>query len=376
MLDDFALDNFVIDLQFFADEEKTEKATPKKKREAREKGQVLQSKEVNSALVLIFTFLGLKVFGKHMIDGIGKYGKHILSNYIYLDELYSIKNINLLFTEMIINTAKIIGPIIAITFMISLVSNYMQVGFLFTTKTLSVKFDKLNPIEGFKRIFSPKTLIELFKSIIKIFLLGYIIYLYAYNQIQDIFKLYSMSVSNIMLYVGNLTFGIAIRAGGVLIIIAIIDYIYQWWDYQKNLKMSKKEVKEEHKQTEGDPQIKSKIKEKQRQMAMSRMMQDVPDADVIITNPTHYAIAIKYDRNKFDAPYVVAKGKNLVAQKIKGIAEESSIPIVEKKPLARALYKLVEIGESIPQELYQAVAEVLAYVYSLNNKKGDIDEIW
>lgn len=356
---------YKLNLQLFADEEKTEKATQKKRKDAREKGQVLKSQEINSALLLMACFFGLKIFGSYMYRNIRDFARRILSGYNNIDDLFTVKGINNMFYEIIIITAQIVAPIAVTALIAGLVANYMQVGFLFTTKTLSVKLSKINPIEGFKRIFSPKSIVELFKSLIKVFVVGYVAISYMLKQVNNIHNLLDMSITSIVTYIGDITFGVAMRAGGVLIIIAVIDYIYQWWNHEKNLKMSKKEIKEEHKQIEGDPQIKSKIKEKQRQIAMTRMMQDVPKADVIITNPTHYAIALKYDKEKCDAPFILAKGKNLIAQNIKKVAKETDIPMVENKPLAQALYKKADIGDIIPEELYQTVAEVLAYVYGL-----------
>ena len=361
---------YKLNLQLFADEEKTEKATPKKRREAREKGQVLKSQEITSVLLLIATFVGLKIFGSYMYNNIIKFTNHSLTEYNNIQDFFTIKGINLMFTELIIITAQIVAPIAAIALLVGLISNYMQVGFLFTTKNLGIKLNRINPIEGFKKIFSPKSLIEFFKSILKIFAVSYVIFSYILSEIKNINKLFDMELTAVIVYLGNTTFGIVLRAAGVLAFIAVIDYIYQWWDFEKNLKMSKKEVKEEYKQVEGDPHIKSKIKEKQRQMAMTRMMQDVPKADVIITNPTHYAVALKYDKEKCDAPFLLAKGMNTVAENIKKVALESDIPMVENKPLAQGLYKNVEIGDIIPEELYQAVAEVLAYVYGLKEQRG------
>lgn len=361
---------YKLNLQLFADEERTEKATPKKRREAREKGQVLKSQEISSVLLLISTFFGLKIFGSYMYDNIIRFTNHVLTQYNEIEGLFTIKGINNMFLDIILITAQIVAPVAAIALIIGLASNYMQVGFLFTTKNLGIKLNRINPIEGFKRLFSAKSLVELVKSLIKIFIVGYVIFSYIYNEIKGIDKLFDMGLMAIITYLGDTTFGVVIRAAGVLALIAVLDYTYQWWDFEKNLKMSKKEIKEEYKQTEGDPHIKSKIKEKQRQMAMTRMMQDVPSADVIITNPTHYAIALKYDKEKCDAPFVLAKGMNIVAENIKKIATESSIPMVENKPLAQALYKSVEIGDIIPEELYQAVAEVLAYVYGLREQQG------
>ncbi|SNR89510.1 flagellar biosynthetic protein FlhB [Anaerovirgula multivorans] len=358
---------FIINLQLFA-EEKTEKATQKKVKESREKGQVLQSKELNSAFMLLGAFAVLSVLSGYIGSSIRSFTTHIYGEYMNLDYLFSIKNMNRLTLIVFSNLFKLTIPIGMICLAIGVITSYIQVGYLFTTKTLTLKLSKLNPIEGFKRMFSLKSLVELLKCFVKIILIGYVIYRYTVNQLSTIFNTITMDVNTIVKTLIDITINIGYRAGIVLLILAVLDYYYQKYDYEKNLKMSKQEIKEEFKQTEGNPQIKSKIKEKQRQISMRRMMQDVPKADVIITNPTHYAIAIQYDPKQFAAPRVLAKGQDLIAQNIKKIASENELPIIENKQLARTLYDTVEIGEFIPPELYQAVAEILAYVYQINNK--------
>jgi len=267
-----------------------------------------------------------------------------------------------------INFFLIVAPIALTNLIVGVLASYFQVGVLFTTKPLAIDIKKLNPIEGFKKMFSMKSVVELLKALIRIIILGYISYAYVKGQIVIILETIGMDISTILRTILDMSVGIGIRAGILLVVLAVLDYFYQKYEYNKNLKMSKQETKEEYKQTEGNPQIKSKIKEKQRQMSMQRMMQDVPKADVIITNPTHFAIGIKYNSKEFDAPRVIAKGQDLIAQNIKKIAQENNVPIVENKPLARTLYDSVEIGQFVPPELYQAVAEVLAYVYRINNK--------
>lgn len=218
-------------------------------------------------------------------------------------------------------------------------------------------------------MFSLKSLVELVKSFIKIVAVGYVVLSYARGQISTILNTIEMNVESIVTTLSDIAIGIGYRAGLVLVFLAILDYMYQKYDYEKQMKMTKQEIKEEYKQTEGNPQIKSKIREKQRQISMRRMMQEVPKADVIITNPTHFAIAVKYDPHQAQAPKVLAKGQDLIAQQIKKIAMENDVPIVENKQLARTLYDVVDIGDTIPPDLYQAVAEVLAYVYQMNKKK-------
>lgn len=357
----------LINLQLFS-EEKTEKATPKKLKESREKGQVLQSKEVNSALMLLGAFAVISITGGFLGNSMVKLTKFFYQDYLNLDYLFSQRNLYQLLVSALFYTFVLSIPIAGVCFLIGLVGSYMQVGFLFTTKTLTFKLSKLNPIEGFKRMFSLKALVELAKSIVKIVMVGYVVWAYAKDQINVILNTIEMNVESIMVTLSNLAIGIGYRSGLVLVFLAILDYLYQKYDYEKQMKMTKQEIKEEYKQTEGNPQIKSKIREKQRQISMRRMMQEIPKADVIITNPTHFAIAIKYDPHQGQAPKVLAKGQDLIAQQIKKIAKENDVPIVENKPLARTLYDMVEIGDIIPPDLYQAVAEVLAYVYQMNKK--------
>lgn len=360
--------NRKLNLQLFADAEKTEKATPKKRREAREEGQVIHSKEVNTAFILLATVLSLKIFGKSMIIYIIKYMDSLFSNFNNLNSLFTENNLKIGFLRLLTVFIVTILPILLISFIVSLLVNYLQVGFLFTTKPLKPKLNRLSPIEGFKRIFSKRSIVELIKSVLKIFMIGYVAYSYGSKHVKSIANYPSMKPKSIVLNFFNFAFGFTIRIVLTLVFIAILDYLYQWRTYEKDLMMTKEEIKEEFKQTEGDPLVKSKIKEKQRQLAMSRMMQDVPKADVIITNPTYIAVAIIYEKDVHVAPYLVAKGVDVVANNIKEVAKEYSIPIVENKPLAQVLYKTVEIGEMIPEELYEAVAEVLAYVYSLKDK--------
>ncbi|GFN36425.1 flagellar biosynthesis protein FlhB [Tepidimicrobium xylanilyticum] len=369
--------NYTLDLQLFANGEKTEKATPKKRREAREEGQVLQSREVTATFILLISFLGIKIFGKYFLSYMLKFIKDIYEGIENVDQIFYENNLMINFVKVISAFAILVGPITFISFIAGLVINYLQIGFLFTTKPLKINLNRLNPAEGLKRLFSKRSLVELVKSILKIVLIGYIAYSYINKNMLKIINLPKFELLSFLSNFSSLLFGFSIRIVGALVIISIADYFFQWREYEKNLMMTKQEVKEEFKQTEGDPLIKSKIREKQRKIAMSRMMQDVPKADVIITNPTHIAVAIEYDRNLYEAPYVLAKGMDVVAENIKKVGEEHSIPIVENKPLARALYETVEIGDLIPEELYEAVAEVLAYVYSLKDEfRRKDDEIW
>ncbi|SHJ43666.1 flagellar biosynthesis protein FlhB [Tepidibacter formicigenes] len=358
--------NIYINLQLFAGDEKTEKPTPKKKQEARKKGQVLQSKEITSSVTLIFSLLILKYFGKHIVNNLYE------SILFFKDNFFDAEFENTLvgyrvFIYIFYFAIKGASIVVLINAIIAILSSRIQVGQLFTTETLKFKFERLNPIEGFKKLISLRAFFEFSKSSFKLLILTIISYSYVKKNISYLLKPMYLGKVQFSYALFDLSINLGIRLSVVLFILSIFDYLYQWHEHEKNLKMSKQEIKEEFKQSEGDPQIKSKIKEKQRQSAMKRMMQDIPKADVVITNPTHFAIAIRYDEMEYDAPYVIAKGKNLVALKIKEKAKENNIPIVENKPLARELYALVNIGDLIPPQLYEAIAEILAYVYSLKN---------
>lgn len=359
---------YKMNLQLFADDEKTEKPSSKKRKDAREEGQILQSKEINTVVILFSCFFALKIYGGFMTKQLSNMMSDVFNALGDTEIILNPNNLMLDSLKLITIFSIVMAPILMIAFFSSLVVNYAQVGFLFTTKTLKIKLNRLNPIEGFKKMFSKTALVELVKSILKITLVGYIAIKYGYSQMTRIIKYPGMESFSAFINFSNLIFGFVLRILGVLLLLSFMDYFFKWREHEKNLMMSKQELKEEYKQSEGDPFIKGKIKEKQRQMAMSRMMQDVPSADVIITNPTHYAIAIKYDQDKFGAPYIVAKGLDVIAENIKKIATENLVPLVENRPLARALYDSIDIGESIPEELYEAVAEVLAYVYSLKDE--------
>lgn len=252
--------------------------------------------------------------------------------------------------------------------MVAFVCDVAQVKWRPTSKPMQPKFSKLNPMKGFARIFSPGSLVELLKSVLKLAVIGYMVYSYLKGRIGQIFLLYDISIGQAIELIGDVVIELGIRIAAVYMIIAMLDYAYQKYKFKQDMKMTKQEVKDEYKNQEGDPQVKGKQKQRMREASMRRMMQQLPEADVVITNPTHYAVAIKYDPDKYDAPYVIAKGENYLAQRIKDIARDNEIEIVENKPLARMLYANVEIGGLVPPELYQAVAEVLAFVYHLKGK--------
>lgn len=360
--------NYVLqlDLQLFA-QEKTEKATPRKKREARNKGQVAKSAELPGALIVFFTFLALYTLGGMFEDRLYSLFTVAFNEYMLWD--VTMANVSVVFGQLIIQGILFVAPILAIAFILGIVGNYIQIGFLLSGEPLKMKLSKLNPIQGAKQIFSMRSLINLIKSILKVAIIGIVVWLNLWGARDQLLSLSLLPLEDVFRFAGGLTTRIGVQIGAVLVILAILDYIYQRYDYNKQLRMSKQEVKDEYKKTEGDPLIKSRIREKQRKLALSRMMQEVPKADVVITNPTHYAVALQYDATIMEEPRVIAKGVDYVALKIREVAEEHDIITMENRPLARALYERTEIGQSIPVDLFQAVAEVLAYVYKVKGKR-------
>lgn len=352
-------------LQQFAGE-KTEKPTPRKLQEARRKGQVPRSPELSSALILLGSILAIKMMGGFYITNLLDYLKNSFTKNLSVNLTEG--STSRLFWDQMLVTAEFTLPILGAVFVIGFVAAYLQVGGMFTVEPIVPKLEKLNPIQGFQRIFSQRTLVELLKSLIKVGLVGYVAYSSIVGEIVRFSNLTRMEVPGILAAVGSITFSVFWKCSLLLLVLAIFDMLYQRYDHEKSLRMSKDELKEEYKKTEGNPTIKGKIKERQRAMAMRRMMQDVPKADVVITNPTHFAIAIQYDGEQMEAPLVLAKGVDEIAQRIKQVAKDNGVILVENRPLAQTIYRTVEIGQAIPQELFQAVAEVLAYVYRLKRK--------
>ncbi|NLY19553.1 MAG: flagellar biosynthesis protein FlhB [Clostridiaceae bacterium] len=356
-------------LQMFAGEgEKTEKATPKRRKDAREKGQVLQSREISSSLILLIVFLSIKLLGSYMYREIESFYRLCVNDLTLTFDVLSVNEIMHLVSLVMVQLLKIIGPVFGIAFVTGVTASYIQVGSLFTTETLKPKFSKLNPVNGIKRIFSLRGLTELIKSLLKITVISIVAWQSIKGEITNIAKLMDQELKSAALYIFSTGIDIAIKICVMMFIIAMLDYAYQWWQYEKDLRMTKQEIKEEYKEIEGNPETRQRIRQKQREISMRRMLSEVPKADVVITNPTHYAVAIKYDADEAPAPIVVAKGQDYMAKRIKDIARENGVETVENKPLAQALYKAVDIGQQIPPELYQAVAEILAFVYQLKGK--------
>ena len=350
-----------------SDQEKTEPATPKRLQEMREKGQVAKSREVPSVAVLIASLLVFYFLGSTMFKQFMDLMQWVFSSSggLRIEEA----NLQWLLMELMRRGLEIMAPLLVALVAVGLVSNYLQVGFIFSLKSIVPKFSKLDPIKGFAKIFSKQTLVELVKNIFKVVIVGCVTYLTVKGELNHIIPLMDMEVWSIMSYIGSVCFKIMLSTSWVLILLAFLDYIFQRWDFQQEAKMSKQEVKDEFKQREGDPLIKSRVRQAQREMARRRMMEAVPKADVVITNPAHLAIALEYNTQKMMSPKVIAKGTRLMAERIKEVARQNQVPIVENKPLAQALFASVEIGQEIPVVFYKAVAEILSYVYRLKNKR-------
>jgi flagellar biosynthetic protein FlhB len=363
-------------LQLFAKDgpggEKTEPASEKKLSDARKEGNVAKSKEIGNAVTLIFSFYFLKFT-------IGSIGENIMELYTIMYERIptyasdaseiTVKTTTIILSGIFQKMIMIILPFLLAGFLISFIMDFVQVKWKVTAKPLQPKLSKISPMKGIKRIFSKQSLINLLKSVgIVAICIG--VFLSELSDFADmLFNLYDLSILEAIEAIGDFIFDIAIKISIIYLIIGFADFAFQKWKFKEDMKMTKQEVKDEYKNQEGDPKVKSQQRARMRQASQRRMMQQLPKADVVITNPTHFAVALMYNTEIADAPLVIAKGEDYLAQKIKEKAREHKIEIVENKPLARALYQSVEVGEEVPEELYQAVAEVLAYVYNLKNKK-------
>jgi len=344
--------------------DRTEKPTDKKLADARKKGQIAQSREIPSALILLtslaFFYFGGRAMAQQLADMMRISFRNLGGGWIE-----NAGSVNLMMGWLFDQTLSLLVPMMIPLLVIGIVANVAQFGFNLKENLLVPDFKKLNPISGVKRLISLKSLVELIKSIFKIGFVGLIAYLMVRGELVTIPSLIHMEVIETAAFMGEVAFKIAFFVCLGLIVLATADFAYQRWQHQKDLMMTKQEIKEERKQSDGDPQVKSRIRSMQMEMAQRRMMEAIPTADVVITNPTHFAIAIKFDPEEMAAPQVVAKGADYIALRIREIAQENDVPLVENKPLARTLFRSAEIGDFIPEELYRAVAEVLAYVYRL-----------
>lgn len=362
-------------LQFFANGgtggEKTEDATTKKLEDARKEGQVAKSQELVTAASLLSLFLVLKVFVPSIGNGFIE-NFNLTYNMIgtIAEEEVTTSLMSGIMNQYLLDILLISMPVFISAIVVAFVVNIFQVKWKVTSKPLQPKFDKINPISGFKKIFSKDKIMELIKSVLKIAVIGYMVYNTLKNQSQLLITLNDIGLNAAILLIGDIIISLGLNISAVFILIGLADFFYQKLKFKKDMRMSKQEIKDEFKQSEGDPLVKGKIKQRMREASQRRMMQRLPEADVVITNPTHFACAVLYDKSSSSAPVLIAKGADYMASKIKDAAKENKIPIVENKPLARMLYYNVELEEEIPQELYQMMAEVLAYVYNINNKSA------
>lgn len=363
------------DLQWFAQDgeggEKTEPATDKKLKDAREEGKVAKSKELTAAFDLIVLFLVLKIFISYVggkLLGIFSYIYNRMPDFLAeTQKSMSSVSVRNFINDILVQFLLIVLPFFVFGVAITLLVSIIQVGWKISTKPMAPKFDKFNPINGFKRMFSKDSFFELVKSILKIGIIAYVAYTSIKSHENDIFIMYELPLKQAVALIGDIIINTGLKISIVYLIVGVVDFAYNKHKFNEDMKMTKQEVKDEFKNTEGDPQIKGRQRRKMQEVSQKRMMQDVPKADVVITNPTHFAVAIKYDAETARAPIVLAKGEDYLAQKIKESAREHHIEIVENKPLARMLYANVDVGQEIPPELYQAVAEILAMVYHTKN---------
>ncbi len=350
--------------------DKTEEPTPHRLREARRKGQVFKSMELNSAINILGVMTLFLIFSAVAFRGIEEVFDLFIGSQLNLP--LTLGNTQAVMWEAVLRYFTIMAPVFAVALILGVASNLVQVGFLTSTQQLAPQLNRLNPLEGLKKIVSKKAMFEMVKSILKIVIISSVAFFFVRSRLDDLLLLVNQSAATSLQVFWNTMALLGILVGVVFLFLAFMDYVFQRYEYKASLKMSRKEIKDEHKNLEGDPLIRSKLKEKQRQLARERMMQDVPGADVVITNPTEIAVALVYREGMDSAPRVVAKGVEVLARKIREIAAENDVAIIENPPVAQMLWKETEIGEEIPIELYQAVAEIMAMVYKMREKKSYI----
>jgi flagellar biosynthesis protein FlhB len=347
-------------------EDRTEPATGKKRDDARKKGKVFRSQELNSAAVLVFGALILYMTGGAMASGLADMSRELFSS----AATYRITaaGVQEVFVRGILHFAVVVLPMLVGLSVVGVALNFAQVGFLFTTEPLMPDFNRVNPLNGIKKVLvSRRSMVELLKNVLKVTVVGYVAWDAMQGILAESITLMDGDPAGVLAFMGRGAMSVGLRTGLAFLVLAALDYAYQRFEFEREMRMTKQEVKDEGKQLEGDPQVKGRIRSIQRRIAYRRMMQDVPAADVVVTNPTHLAVALKYDTEKMSAPKVVAKGADLIARKIKEIALEHGVPIVEDRPLARTLFDSVEVGEEIPEKMFQAVAQLLAYIYRLKS---------
>lgn len=347
-------------------QERTEQATSKRREDFRKKGQVAQSKEVNTAAlmsvsILLWYFYGAKFWSQ--LSWMSRYVWEQSGSYAVTPQ-----SVVQMLGFVLSKGALLLAPLFLMVLVVGFMASYLQIGWLFTTTPLMPDLSKMDPIKGAARFISKRSLVELLKSLAKVSLVGFVAYKTVFNEFEDALYLVDMEILETLSYVGRVALSVLFKSCGVMLLLALIDFLFVRWEMDEKMKMTKQEQREEFKESEGDPQLKSRIRSLQHSMARNRMMAEVPKADVVITNPTHLSIAIRYEQGKMDAPVVVAKGADHVAMKIRELAREHAVPLVENVVVARALYK-VDIGSVVPEQMFKAVAEILAYVYSLKRRR-------
>ena len=350
-----------------SDSSRTERATPHKREDERKKGNIFQSKDAVSALSLLAMVLLIRMAGGPVLSGmksvlVDSYGSLATVNRLTVLDASNI------FGRYALSALLMILPISGVAMLLGVVLGGVQTRFLFTASLLKPKLSRLNPMSGIKQIFSAKSWIELIKSIVKVVIIGAILYSEIVNRVLQIRNMPLNTLESGIVWTGDAVFSISIKILMFMVAFAAADYLYQWWDYEKRMRMTKQEVREEQKRMEGSPEVKGRIRDVQRKMAMMRMMQKVPKADVVIRNPTHFAVALKYDPKKDRAPVVVAKGADQIALTIVKVAKEHGVYVTENKPLARGLYETVDIGKPIPEAFYKPVADIIAFIYKLKKR--------
>ncbi|MBO6559959.1 MAG: flagellar biosynthesis protein FlhB [Nisaea sp.] len=342
--------------------DKTEEASARKLSQAREKGQVLSSKEVNNFAILLGATVVVGLVGPFTMRGLTE----SLLIFIERPDMIDVTGSGAIMIDMLLGVGLAIAPALALLVVLAALGVLMQIGWLMSPESIQPKLEKISPISGAKRLFSLKSVVELLKGIVKMILVGFVAYLIVKPEFSRIDLMVQMDLKELLDETHFVAIEIFIGVLAVAAVIAVVDYLYQRYEFMNQMKMSKQEVRDEHKQTEGDPHVKARLRQLRMERARTRMMAEVPKATVVITNPTHYAIALKYDMEQMAAPRVVAKGVDAVALRIREIANENEVPMVENRPLARALYDNAELDEEIPEDYYKAVAEVISYVFKMN----------
>jgi len=347
--------------------DKTEAPTPRRREEAREQGQIARSTDLTAAALILGFLLLMNSFGPGLIKALRVVMTELLSS----DSLSNLdsKNIGPAITKSFVVAGGAVAPLLVGAVIVAIVANLLQVGLFFSGKRLAPNFEVLNPLRGIARLFQAENIVHLVINLLKLSLVAVLAWSAINQRMDQIIAIQQLTYMQAFALGASIVYAVGLRIAVLLLVLAIIDYTWHRFQNERQLRMTKQEIKEEYKQTEGSPEIRAAIRRRQRRMAMSRMMQAVPQADVVVTNPTHFAVALRYRGDEMGAPKVIAKGQDLIAQRIKQIAREHNVPVVENKPLARALYAAVEVDQEIPYELFQGVAQILAYIYSLKRGK-------